>query len=160
MSAVARRFCFLFILFLPFIGSWLPIKISKAWFGLTNRLYAENKKYTLEWEELRKLKSIKKIPTGVAKWQSKVVTIPGFMVPLDGDERGITEFLLVPSPGQCIHVPPPPPNQMVHVKMKSGKIEYSWEPIIVKGTFKVHKSKSQFGNALFAITATKISNYY
>ena len=157
MYIVAR---FLFILFLSCINLWLSIQIFKGWSGPTSWLHAESKQYTLEWEELQKLKSIKKIPANVAKLQGKVVAIPGFMVPLDGDEKGISEFLLVPSPGQCIHVPPPPANQMVYVKMKAGKVEYSWDPIIVKGAFKIHESSSQFGNALFAITATKVSSYY
>ena len=30
--------------------------------------------------------------------------------------KKVTEFLLVPWVGACIHTPPPPPNQIVHVK--------------------------------------------
>ena len=45
----------------------------------------------------------------------KQVSLSGFVVTLEGDESGATEFLLVPFYGSCIHVPPPPSNQVVHV---------------------------------------------
>jgi hypothetical protein len=48
------------------------------------------------------------------------VKIPGFVVPLEGDADNITEFLLVPYFGACIHVPPPPSNQIVYVKFSEG----------------------------------------
>ena len=43
------------------------------------------------------------------------VKIPGFVVPIEEQERAVTEFLLVPYFGACIHVPPPPANQIIHV---------------------------------------------
>ncbi|MFT4654231.1 MAG: hypothetical protein ACJA0G_000944 [Kangiellaceae bacterium] len=46
--------------------------------------------------------------------------IPGFVVPLEGDSELITEFLLVPYFGACVHVPPPPSNQIVYVKFTEG----------------------------------------
>ena len=45
----------------------------------------------------------------------KKVKIPGFVVPLEEEGRAVTEFLLVPYFGACIHVPPPPANQIIHV---------------------------------------------
>lgn len=46
--------------------------------------------------------------------------IPGFVVPLEGNADLITEFLLVPYFGACIHVPPPPSNQIVFVSFSEG----------------------------------------
>lgn len=46
--------------------------------------------------------------------------IPGFVVPLEGDAELVTEFLLVPYFGACIHVPPPPSNQIVYVRFEKG----------------------------------------
>ena len=43
------------------------------------------------------------------------VKIPGFVVPLDIDRHKVKEFLLVPYFGACIHVPPPPANQIIHI---------------------------------------------
>lgn len=56
----------------------------------------------------------------VTKFNNKRVKIPGFIVPIEGDMNTVTEFLLVPYFGACIHVPPPPPNQIVYVKFPNG----------------------------------------
>ncbi len=56
----------------------------------------------------------------VTKFNNQKVKIPGFIVPIEGDMNSATEFLLVPYFGACIHVPPPPPNQIVHVKFAEG----------------------------------------
>ncbi len=49
------------------------------------------------------------------------VRIPGYTLPLAFDkDRRITDFLLVPWVGACIHTPPPPPNQMIHVSVPGG----------------------------------------
>lgn len=44
------------------------------------------------------------------------VRLRGYVVPLGVGWGGTDEFLLVPYYGACIHSPPPPPNQIVHVK--------------------------------------------
>jgi len=46
----------------------------------------------------------------------QLVRMPGYLLPLEFSGKEITEFLLVPWAGACIHTPPPPPNQIVHVK--------------------------------------------
>ena len=56
----------------------------------------------------------------VTKFNNKRVKIPGFVVPIEGDMNTVTEFLLVPYFGACIHVPPPPPNQIIHVTFSQG----------------------------------------
>ena len=50
----------------------------------------------------------------------KRVHIGGYVVPLDFDATRVKEFLLVPFVGACIHVPPPPANQIVYVKTEQG----------------------------------------
>jgi hypothetical protein len=46
----------------------------------------------------------------------QVIRMPGYLLPLEFSGKAVTEFLLVPWVGACIHTPPPPPNQIVHVK--------------------------------------------
>ena len=47
-----------------------------------------------------------------------MVTISGYVVPLDwSDSRSLSEFLLVPYFGACIHSPPPPANQIIHIQL-------------------------------------------
>jgi hypothetical protein len=56
----------------------------------------------------------------VESLNGKLVKIPGFVVPLEGNNETTTEFLLVPYFGACIHVPPPPANQIVYVKFSEA----------------------------------------
>jgi hypothetical protein len=70
----------------------------------------------------------------------KRVRMPGYLLPLEISESGVTEFLLVPYVGACIHVPPPPPNQIVHVNVahKEGyKSKKLYEPVWVTGVISV-----------------------
>ncbi|MFM8769785.1 MAG: DUF3299 domain-containing protein, partial [Rubrivivax sp.] len=55
-------------------------------------------------------------PGIVGQW----VRLPGYLVPLEETKDGLKEFLLVPYFGACIHSPPPPANQIVHVLPKSA----------------------------------------
>jgi len=48
------------------------------------------------------------------------IKIAGFLLPLNIIDEKITEFLLVPWVGACIHTPPPPKNQLIYVKVKEG----------------------------------------
>ena len=57
----------------------------------------------------------------------KVVKLPGYVLPIEFSGKQVTEFLLVPWVGACIHTPPPPPNQIVHVKVD--------KPIEINGQF-------------------------
>ncbi len=64
------------------------------------------------------------------------VRIPGYFLPLEMSDSKVTEFLLVPYIGACIHVPPPPPNQIVHVRTPQEKGYSSksiYEPVWVTG---------------------------
>ena len=67
---------------------------------------------------------------------NKSIRIPGFVVPVETtDENTVTEFFLVPFYGACIHVPPPPPNQIIFVRYKKGVIvEDISLPYEIKGT--------------------------
>lgn len=56
----------------------------------------------------------------VADLDGKDVRIPGYVLPTEFSAAKVVEFLLVPYVGACIHTPPPPANQMVHVKIDAG----------------------------------------
>ncbi|WP_241810588.1 DUF3299 domain-containing protein [Vibrio crassostreae] len=67
----------------------------------------------------------------------KNVRLAGYMLPLEFDEHRVTEFLLVPWVGACIHTPPPPPNQMIHVTLEEGvKFEGLYHPVWLSGELK------------------------
>lgn len=87
------------------------------------------------------------------------VKVPGFMVPLEDSMKEVTEFLLVPTPQACIHVPPPPANQMVFVKMKRSGTEVAYGPIWVHGTLRLTPKKHMYGESSFELDGDSIEVY-
>lgn len=107
----------------------------------------------IDWRLLRDLdyETGNKTPR-LAEMDGKFVKIPGFVVPLDDDDAGLSEFLLVPSPQACIHVPPPPPNQMIMVRMKQGQApQRSWGPVWIKGRLHIATTDSQYGKISYLL---------
>ncbi len=92
------------------------------------------------------------------KYDGEFVKVPGFMVPLEDNQKKVTQFLLVPTPQACIHVPPPPPNQMLLVDIKEGT-EVSYGPIWVHGTLKIKTQRTMYGDVSFAFDALYIEPY-
>ncbi|SFP18806.1 DUF3299 domain-containing protein [Pseudomonas borbori] len=89
------------------------------------------------------------------------VKLPGYIVPLDvTDEGRVTEFLLVPYFGACIHVPPPPSNQIVHVTAELGVLlDALYQPFWIEGPLKVEQSSSELAEAGYQMQADKIYAY-
>jgi len=88
------------------------------------------------------------------------IKIPGFVIPLEGDDKVITEFFLVPYFGACIHVPPPPPNQIIYVTMPSGAdIQKLWDVIYVVGTLKTKNTGNDMAQAGYILNADSIEPY-
>ncbi len=115
----------------------------------------------IDWRLLRQLDTTTgNKPPELALVDGKSVKIPGFVVPLDDDDTGLTEFLLVPSPQACIHVPPPPPNQMIMIRMKSGTApQRSWGPVWVKGQINIATMDSQYGKIAFMMRGDSAEPY-
>lgn len=73
--------------------------------------------------------------------EGKVVRIPGYALPLELTEGGVTEFLLVPYVGACIHTPPPPPNQMVFVTLRDEyEVQNLYDPVWITGQLQVEQA--------------------
>ncbi|WP_263264735.1 DUF3299 domain-containing protein [Pseudomonas sp. RIT-PI-S] len=89
------------------------------------------------------------------------VRLPGYIVPLEvGEDGRTTDFLLVPYYGACIHVPPPPSNQIVHVVTELGvKVEELYQPYWVEGQMQVKPSSSELAEAGYQMQAQKIFAY-
>ncbi|KHK61677.1 DUF3299 domain-containing protein [Pseudomonas frederiksbergensis] len=89
------------------------------------------------------------------------IRLPGYIVPLEVSEEGrTTDFLLVPYFGACIHVPPPPSNQIVHVKSELGvKLDELYQPYWVEGPMQVRPSTSELADAGYQMEAQKIYVY-
>jgi uncharacterized protein len=89
------------------------------------------------------------------------VKLPGFIVPLDvGKDGMVSEFFLVPYFGACIHVPPPPPNQIIYVKMAKGiALDSIYEAYWITGRMKVGTQTTKLGAAAYQLAATQIEVY-
>lgn len=115
----------------------------------------------IDWQGLGEMDYISgSIPDSLKNMDGKLAKIPGFMVPLEDNQKSVTQFLLVPSPQACIHVPPPPPNQMVLVDMEaSAKIETAFGPIWVVGKFEIMSKKHMYGESSFHMIGYKVVPY-
>ncbi len=116
----------------------------------------------VDWRTLRGLNYRTGEKTDALKAvEGKRVKVPGFMVPLEDEEEEATEFLLVPYVGACIHTPPPPPNQIVMVKMDNGKktkISF-WDPVWVHGKLDIATQRSPYGDVSFKLSSNQIEPY-
>ena len=82
----------------------------------------------------------------VEKLDGQLVRIPGYALPLEFDGTAVEEFLLVPYVGACIHVPAPPKNQMVFVRLNQSYAAKSlYEPIWITGRMKVESVTKSLG---------------
>lgn len=79
------------------------------------------------------------------------VRIAGFVVPLEGEQGSLREFLLVPYYGACIHMPPPPANQVIHVKMDKPSKIGSMDAVWVSGQIKVAGSDTAMGRSTYVL---------
>lgn len=96
-------------------------------------------------------------PKVVAELNGKRVRIGGYVVPLDFEATSIKEFLLVPFVGACIHVPPPPANQIVYVKSAKGfEIGGQFDPVWVTGTLKTETAFTGLADAGYSIDADSV----
>ncbi|MBL8362154.1 MAG: DUF3299 domain-containing protein [Rubrivivax sp.] len=90
----------------------------------------------------------------------KAVRIPGFVVPLEENKEGLTEFLLVPYFGACIHTPPPPANQIIHVQPKeAAKGVRSMDAVWISGLLRREKTDSYMGTSGYRMEAQRIEPY-
>jgi hypothetical protein len=90
-----------------------------------------------------------------------VVRLPGFVVPIGTPRDGlITEFFLVPYIGACIHVPPPPTNQMVYVTSSGGiAADAIHEAYWVTGKMRIESRTTALGAAAYAVEASRVEQY-
>ena len=97
----------------------------------------------------------------VKSLDQKKIRIPGFMVPIEFDDKNIQEFLLVPYFGACIHTPPPPANQIVYVKTGGfgPSPDMMWDPVWVTGTLTTEHVQNELGDAGYTLDAVTIAPY-
>lgn len=112
----------------------------------------------LDWRALRGL-NVKtgELTPALRKLEGGAVQIKGYMVPFDDEYQNVTEFLLVPQAGMCVHVPAPPMNQIVLVETTAGAARVSWsKPVTVSGILEIAQADSPYGKVAFRMNATLV----
>jgi uncharacterized protein len=111
---------------------WLgEIKLQMAAIGRLGFLVDGSEEADAAMQKLRNKWDTAPIDT---KYLDKPIRIAGYVVALDTNRSTMSEFLLVPYFGACIHLPPPPANQTILVKFEKPikRIE-SMETVWVEG---------------------------
>lgn len=89
-----------------------------------------------------------------------LIRMPGFIIPLETGAKGVTEFLMVPYVGACIHTPPPPANQLVlgqtNIPWPNDEL---WDPVWVTGVMRTQLQSTDLGQTGYAITAQAMEVY-
>ncbi len=94
------------------------------------------------------------------QYNGKTVRLPGFVVPLEYSGVGVTSLLLVPYVGACIHVPPPPPNQLVYVTTdKPYEFNELFEAVWVTGVMTTTAADTELAEAGYTISDGSIERY-
>ncbi len=89
----------------------------------------------------------------VSEMNAQAIRVPGFIVPLEfNDEQRVTQFFLVPYFGACIHVPPPPPNQIIFVNYSKGlKLDSLYDPFWISGILKTSVVENETATAAYTM---------
>lgn len=88
------------------------------------------------------------------------IKMPGYMIPMDFSAEGVKDFILVPYVGACIHVPPPPPNQLVFVNSaKPWPSDQLWDPVWVTGRMRTQLQSTELGETGYSLAADEIEIY-
>lgn len=98
----------------------------------------------------------------VPELDGKRVRIPAYVVALDGSRESLTEMLLVPYFGACIHVPPPPPNQIIHIQDNDG-VPVSeldlYRPVWATGVIRTESVDHEIAQIGYRMEVEKLTEY-
>jgi len=88
------------------------------------------------------------------------IKMPGYIIPMELNADGVKTFVLVPYVGACLHVPPPPPNQLVFVTAETPwPSEDLWEAVWVTGKMTHDIQDTDVAQVGYALDASKIEVY-
>ncbi len=95
-----------------------------------------------------------------ADWNGSLIRLPGFIVPIDYKGSGVVAFILVPFVGACVHVPPPPANQLVFVTTDEPfESAGLYEAVTVTGVLGISTIATELAVVGYALSANKIEPF-
>lgn len=94
----------------------------------------------------------------IAEFNQQAIRIPGYIVPLtQNEQRQVTSFFIVPYFGACLHMPPPPPNQILYVNYHKGiELQNLQQPFWFEGKLEIEISKHDLGTSAYTL---HVDNY-
>lgn len=97
----------------------------------------------------------------VPELDGQKVRIPGFVVPVETTADGLlSEFFLVPYFGACIHVPPPPANQIIYGRLATPiPMVNIWDAFWVEGTLKIEEVRNETADSAYTMEVSRLSVY-
>jgi len=97
----------------------------------------------------------------VEAFNGQSVRVPGFIVPVEyDDDLTITEFFVVPYFGACIHMPPPPPNQIIYVTYEQGfKLDNLYTPFWISGEMNTGMTTNALGTSAYSLQMDSFELY-
>ena len=94
-------------------------------------------------------------------FDGKAIRIPGFIVPLEQNEdKEVTRFFIVPYFGACLHMPPPPPNQILYVESEQGiTLENLYDPYWFEGIVSIEQKVDAMGTSAYSLSLDNYALY-
>ena len=109
---------------------------------------------------MKEYRDIGRLAPVVKSLDGQKIRLPGYVVPLDFENTEVSEFLLVPYFGACIHLPPPPANQIVYVKTAGAyPLTSLMDPVWVTGVLRTEAFDNDVGDAGYTMQATIVEPY-
>jgi hypothetical protein len=109
---------------------------------------------------LRRLRDVLDAAPTDPALDGRATRIAGYVVPIESAPRGTTQFLLVPYFGACIHTPPPPANQIIHVVLGAPRAGLrAMDTVWVRGTLRVARHDSPVATSGYRLAATAVDPY-
>jgi len=138
-------------------AGWVPAEIDYSMF------FSEPETWSESDDQLEDPKSLQEIDAPVMSALHGVkARIPGYLVPVSMNVTRVREVLLVPYFGACIHLPPPPSNQVVLVELPSPmSLDDLWEmgPVWMTGVLHVSSRSTDMAHAGYAMRAELVEIY-
>lgn len=91
----------------------------------------------------------------------QLIRMPGYIVPLEFTSDDMyAEFLFVPYMGACLHMPPPPPNQVIYVRAENTvQVPDIWTAYWLEGNLRIERHMNDLGNAAYSLDLTRLEPY-
>lgn len=96
-----------------------------------------------------------------SEFNDRPIRLAGFVVPVEfDDDQNIFSFFLVPYFGACLHMPPPPPNQIIYGRFPEGfTIESLYQPYWLEGQIRTELVENDTATSAYVMDVASVGIY-